>query len=251
MTHDNSDTDTMAVLHITFKHEPIREQHIRDAQNATDWPGDELHEVVVNPDEITVEGTPTGIRWLYDFLDYLVRAWRQEGEQWDADVAEEMANTVWDAVDGDLPDQQRPRRVTDGGESPAKVASRDDLDECWCCGGLHDSVRALCADCDETGCQHFGGECQSDHKPVLADGGTDEYDTVDATLSVGGADCEVTSARLVDCDDRRLTLRLTEDGLREFITELRLQEFDAGAAEWLADHSTGDLGALNGGEGDE
>jgi len=71
-----------------------------------------------------------------------------------------------------------------------------------------------------------------------------ERDTVDATLSVAGADCKVTSAKLTDCDDRRLTLRLTEDGLREFITEL------ADAAAWLADHSTADLGGLNGGEAD-
>ncbi|WP_135823032.1 hypothetical protein [Halostella litorea] len=78
-----------------------------------------------------------------------------------------------------------------------------------------------------------------------------EHDTVDATLSVGGAECEVTSAGLKDCDDRRLTLRLTEDGLRDFITELRLQEYDADAAAWLADHSTADLGALEGGETDD
>ena len=74
-----------------------------------------------------------------------------------------------------------------------------------------------------------------------------ERDTVDATLSVASADCEVTAARLADCDDRRITLTLSEDGLREFITELRLQEYDADAAAWLADHSTADLGSLEGG----
>lgn len=78
-----------------------------------------------------------------------------------------------------------------------------------------------------------------------------ERDTVDATLSVAGVDCEVTAARLVDCDDRRLSIQLTEDGLREFITELRLQEYDADAAAWLADHSTADLGVLEGGEPDD
>lgn len=76
-------------------------------------------------------------------------------------------------------------------------------------------------------------------------------ETVDATLSVGGADCDVTSARLEDCDDRRLTIKLSEDGLREFITELRLEEYDADAADWLADHSTADFGTLEGGESDE
>jgi len=100
------------IHHITFKREVLRKQHIRDAQNADDWPEDELHEVLVDPDEITVEGTPEGIRWLYDMLHQLKRDWRQEGEQWDADVAEDMAETIWTAVDGELPDQQRPRRHT-------------------------------------------------------------------------------------------------------------------------------------------
>lgn len=76
-----------------------------------------------------------------------------------------------------------------------------------------------------------------------------DRDTVDTVLSVAGADCEVTSASLDDCDDRRLTIRLTEDGLREFITTLRLQEYDAEASEWLADHSTADLGPLDTGDG--
>lgn len=105
------------IHHITFKREVLREQHIRDAQNADDWPEDELHEVLLDPDEITVEGTPEGIRWLYDILHQFKRDWRQEGEQWDADVAEDMAETIWTAVDGELPDQQRPRRLSDGGQS--------------------------------------------------------------------------------------------------------------------------------------
>lgn len=53
----------------------------------------------------------------------------------------------------------------------AREVGREDLDECWCCGGLHDSVKALCPDCDDAGCTHFGGECQSDHQPVVSDGG--------------------------------------------------------------------------------
>lgn len=96
---------------ITFERDPMTSQHIRDAQNAEDWPEDELHVVVLNPDEITVEGTPVGLRWLYDYLWFLVRSWRAEGEQWDADVAEEMAESLWNQTGGDLPDQQRNRRV--------------------------------------------------------------------------------------------------------------------------------------------
>jgi len=48
---------------------------------------------------------------------------------------------------------------------------RSDCDECWCCGGLHDSRGLLCPDCDDWGCPYFGGECESDHKPVFPDGG--------------------------------------------------------------------------------
>jgi hypothetical protein len=113
------------------------------------------------------------------------------------------------------------------------------------CGGIGEQMQWL----DERVTAY--GEQQR----LVTDGGTcssdTERDIVDATLSVAGTDCEVTSARLVDCDDRRLSIRLTEDGLREFITELRLEEFDADAAAWLADHSTADLGGLKGGESDD
>lgn len=96
---------------ITFDRDSLTEQHIRDAQNADDFPVEVLHEVVLDPTEITVEGTPEGIRWLYDYLHYLKREWRAEGEQWDADAAEDMAKSVWEQTDGELPDQQRNRRV--------------------------------------------------------------------------------------------------------------------------------------------
>jgi len=52
-----------------------------------------------------------------------------------------------------------------------------DCDECWCCGGLHDSRGLLCPDCDDWGCPYFGGECESDHKPVRPDGGNTANDT--------------------------------------------------------------------------
>jgi len=47
-----------------------------------------------------------------------------------------------------------------------RSVSRDDLDECWCCGGLHDSAAALCPDCQAADCKHFYDECLSDHTPV-------------------------------------------------------------------------------------
>lgn len=71
-----------------------------------------------------------------------------------------------------------------------------------------------------------------------------EDDIVDAVLTVGDVDCPVTSATLKACETREVTIRLTEHGFREFITELRLQEYDADAADWLAERSTADLGPL-------
>lgn len=69
-------------------------------------------------------------------------------------------------------------------EGYADDIGREDLDECWCCGGLHDSLGALCPNCDDAGCTHFGGECQSDHKPALHDGGQAMSDA-DLTIHAG------------------------------------------------------------------
>jgi len=76
------------------------------------------------------------------------------------------------------------------------------------------------------------------------DGADDEV--VDATLTVAGAGCEVTAAQVTDYDGREVSITLSEDGLREFITELRLEEYDSDAAAWLADHSTADMSRLSG-----
>jgi len=98
------------IYQIRFDRTPWTEQHMRDAQNAEDWPEDTLQKVTIEPDTIVVEGTPEGMRWLYDLLHHLKRAWRIEGEQTDADKAEAMAQKVWNETDGELPDQQRPRK---------------------------------------------------------------------------------------------------------------------------------------------
>lgn len=45
------------------------------------------------------------------------------------------------------------------------------LKECWCCGGLHDSIGSLCPDCSDAGCSRFSDSCRSDHQPVVSDGG--------------------------------------------------------------------------------
>jgi hypothetical protein len=101
----------MEIQALSFERTPWTEQHIRDAKNADDWPEDELQEVTLEPDEITLEGTPEGFRWLYDYLHYLKRAWRMDGEQTDADVAEKMAEVLYEFV-ADMPDErQRPKQV--------------------------------------------------------------------------------------------------------------------------------------------
>jgi len=51
------------------------------------------------------------MRWFYDYLQHLIRAWRLEGEQWDARAASEMASKVWHKHGDDLPDQQRARQI--------------------------------------------------------------------------------------------------------------------------------------------
>ena len=58
-------------------------------------------------------------------------------------------------------------------EQSESGSENSDCDECWCCGGLHDSLGLLCPDCDDWGCQYFSEECQSDHKPVFSDGETE------------------------------------------------------------------------------
>ena len=62
--------------------------------------------------------------------------------------------------------------VTDGG------VSRDDLKECWCCDGLHDSPGTLCPNCSHAGCNRFTDGCESDHKPALPDSGRDHHTVV-------------------------------------------------------------------------
>lgn len=52
--------------------------------------------------------------------------------------------------------------------------TRSDLEECWCCDGLHAAVGKLCPACDDAGCSRFGGECQADHEPVRDDGGASD-----------------------------------------------------------------------------
>lgn len=43
---------------------------------------------------------------------------------------------------------------------------REDLRECWCCGGLTDQP-SLCSACADAGCNRFTDTCDSDHQPVI------------------------------------------------------------------------------------
>jgi len=99
------------VLQVDFEQDPIYKQHLRDAKNAEDFPEDGFHSVVLEPGELTVEATPEAMRWFYDYLQHLIRAWRLEGEQWDARAASEMASKVWHEHGDHLPDQQRARQI--------------------------------------------------------------------------------------------------------------------------------------------
>ena len=106
-----NDTDRYSVA---WDYGPAERQHIRDADRAADRPDDLSLEV--DDGTITAAGTAETIRWLYDYLHHLKRAWRHEGEQWDADAAEEMAESLYEQVNGDLPEQQRNKEaMADGG----------------------------------------------------------------------------------------------------------------------------------------
>jgi len=94
-THGMSDQAHQLTIDRIGRYERI----ITDAQNADDWPTDGLHEVVLDPDEITIEGTPEGIRWLYDWLHWAKRAYRQEEALFDAGECQSLARAIYDAVE--------------------------------------------------------------------------------------------------------------------------------------------------------
>jgi len=60
-----------------------------------------------------------------------------------------------------------------------------------------------------------------------------EQHTIDVALIIAEAACEVSSSRIESYGDREVSITLTEDGLEEYIRELRLQEHDDAAKEWL------------------
>jgi hypothetical protein len=131
---------------VIWEYGPIEQQHIRDANRADDRPDDLTFDV--EGGEVIATGSEQSIRWLYDYLHDLKRAWRNEGEQWDADAAEEMAKSLYEQFDGNLPEQQRNKKaMTDGGHCSSGI----ERTECWNCGFQRPTFEA----CPECGC--YGG----------------------------------------------------------------------------------------------
>lgn len=99
------------ILTVTVENRMFRGDILKDAQNADDWPVNELHSVVLDPNKLTVEGTPEGIRWLYDWLTWADKSWRLEGQQWMAEDCNFLAEAMWKAIGEDPPERQRPREI--------------------------------------------------------------------------------------------------------------------------------------------
>jgi plasmid stabilization system protein ParE len=115
MTDGGECEDGAERVSVEWEYGTFKQQHIRDANRAGDCPDGLAFDV--QDSRIRASGSAEDIRWLYDFLHHLKRAWRHEGEQWDADAAEEMAESVYEQVD-DLPERQRNKKaLTDGGQT--------------------------------------------------------------------------------------------------------------------------------------
>jgi len=69
-----------------------------------------------------------------------------------------------------------------------------------------------------------------------SDGKDDEL--LDVTLTVAGMDCSVSSSRVTDYGDRRVSIKLPPDSFAEFIREHRLNEHSSDAQAWLEEHES-------------
>jgi len=61
-------------------------------------------------------------------------------------------------------------------------------------------------------------------------------DMLEVTLTVGDVECEASSSRVTDYEERRVSIRLPPDSFAEFIRELRLNEHNSDAQAWLEEH---------------
>jgi len=99
------------IIQVNIERTEPRENRIRDAKNYDGWDDHDLHTVVLDPAEITIEGTPKAIRWLHDLMSEMMKDWRIEGEQWNADVCEYLAGVLWDEIGENPPRRQRTKRL--------------------------------------------------------------------------------------------------------------------------------------------
>lgn len=110
---------------VTFPAIPVIKQHLDDALATADAPGD--LQVAVTAERITATGTPETIRWLHDVCKEMGLLLRADGERRPADIAVEMADTIYNSTD-DLPPQQRPTKaIADGGDPGHASAVLDQL----------------------------------------------------------------------------------------------------------------------------
>jgi len=66
------------IIQVDIEHVPEYGHRIRDAKNYDEWDEYDIHTVVLDPTEITIEGTPEAIRWLYDLMEEMQKDWRLE-----------------------------------------------------------------------------------------------------------------------------------------------------------------------------
>jgi len=82
-----------------------------DAEQADEWPDDELHLVTLDPGAPTVEGTPRGIRWLYDYMEWAEDAYKLEDGRAYARGCRAVADKAWSELPEDPPGRQYSKRV--------------------------------------------------------------------------------------------------------------------------------------------
>lgn len=99
------------IIQVNVENKPTYSHRIRDAKNYSEWDDYDIHTVILDPAEITIEGTPEAIRWLYDLMEEMKKEWRLEGEPANANMCQDIAEVLWDALGEDPPDRQRTRRL--------------------------------------------------------------------------------------------------------------------------------------------
>lgn len=111
MAGDESFQTNDGIIQVNIPKEGEREYWINDAMRADAWDKYDIHNVTLDPAEITIEGTPKAIRWLYDWMESAAKHWRLQGEVWEARCHKDMAEILWNALPEDPPERQKNREV--------------------------------------------------------------------------------------------------------------------------------------------